>query len=70
MFITLQNYCLSGNEVPGNIRVYGNNGCIDDLINFPPGGVYTVATDAGSTELRGIRNTTLGTNMSVKYYVT
>lgn len=57
------NAWIIGNEVPGSIRVFGSDGCIADLLNFNPGGNYTVAAEPGSTELRGTRHTTLGTNM-------
>ncbi|XP_054267139.1 protein OSCP1-like [Macrosteles quadrilineatus] len=52
-----------GNEIPGTIRVYSNDGCIQDLCTFTSGGEYSQASDVGSTELRGTRHTVLGTNV-------
>ncbi|KAL1117687.1 hypothetical protein AAG570_004002 [Ranatra chinensis] len=52
-----------GSEVPGKMRIFSKDGYPVDLINFYSGGCYSVASQPGSTELRGIRNTSLGTNI-------
>uniref|UniRef100_A0A1B6CNN6 Uncharacterized protein n=1 Tax=Clastoptera arizonana TaxID=38151 RepID=A0A1B6CNN6_9HEMI len=52
-----------GNEIPGTIRIYDKDGKISDLQNFVSGGNYVTSTEPGSTELRGQRHTTLGTNI-------
>ncbi|XP_014252978.1 protein OSCP1 [Cimex lectularius] len=52
-----------GSETPGKIRIYSREGLPIDLLSFYSGGKYTAASQPGSTELRGIRNTLLGTNI-------
>ncbi|XP_014279076.1 protein OSCP1 [Halyomorpha halys] len=52
-----------GCETPGQIRVFSKEGIPIDLITFNPGGKYVVAEHPGSTEMRGLRNTSLGTNI-------
>lgn len=61
------NICWTGNEIPGSIRVYGINGCIQDLLSFTSGGEFTQSTEMGSLEMKGTRHTALGTNMYVLY---
>lgn len=60
------NFC-TGNEIPGSIRVYGVNGCIQDLLSFTSGGEFTQSTEIGSLEMKGARHTALGTNMYVPW---
>ncbi|XP_073979680.1 organic solute carrier partner 1 [Rhodnius prolixus] len=52
-----------GSETPGKIRIYSREGIPVDLISFYSGGKYSVVNQPGSTEMRGIRNTQLGTNI-------
>ncbi|BES88108.1 Hypothetical protein NTJ_00914 [Nesidiocoris tenuis] len=52
-----------GSEPPGKIRTYSRDGIPVDISSFYPGGRYTVSTQPCSTELRGVRNTTLGSNI-------